>query len=209
MHLLRRLFPLVVAVLWCSLAALGQTITSLSPTSQYAGFGSSLPITISGSGFGSVQGNGNVKFNGVTATLNSWSDTSISANVPFIATSGNVTVTAGGVQSNGVFFTVLPSINVLLPSSGAVGSVVNISGAGFGPSQGTGGITLNGAPVSVNSWSTNNVFVTVPTGASSGSMVVTTDAGLTTSNAFTFTVVPPPALPVFLLPAELRDRRSR
>src|SRR5262249_58613606 len=73
------------------------TITSLNPTSGAV----TLPVTITGTNFGASQGTSIVKFNGTTATPTSWSATSIVAPVPAGATTGNVTVTVGGVASNG------------------------------------------------------------------------------------------------------------
>ena len=79
-------------------------ITSLSPTSGAV----SALVTITGTNFGTTQGTSTVSFNGVTATPTSWSATSITVPVPSGATTGNVTVTVGGVASNGVTFTVRP-----------------------------------------------------------------------------------------------------
>src|SRR5882762_3277919 len=85
------------------------TITSLSPSSGAVG----ATVTVAGSGFGSTQGTSTVKFNGTTATITSWSATSIVAKVPAGATTGNVVVTVSGTASNGKNFTVLatPSIS--------------------------------------------------------------------------------------------------
>jgi IPT/TIG domain len=63
-------------------------------------------VVISGNSFGASQGFSKVTFNGITASIISWSDTSISATVPPTATTGNVVVTVAGVASNGVLFTV-------------------------------------------------------------------------------------------------------
>ena len=49
---------------------------------------------------------GSVTFNGTAAAVTSWSPSSILVAVPSGATSGNVVVTAGGLGSNGVNFTV-------------------------------------------------------------------------------------------------------
>jgi uncharacterized repeat protein (TIGR01451 family) len=74
----------------------GPQITSLSPSS--GAIGSS--VTIIGSGFGSSQGTSTVSFNGTGATtIASWSDGSIVADVPSLATSGNVVVTVAGIPS--------------------------------------------------------------------------------------------------------------
>jgi uncharacterized protein (TIGR03437 family) len=86
-----------------TLFAASLTITKLSPTSGRVG----TAVTITGTNFGSTQGNSTVQFNGTTAKLiSSWSATSINAVVPDGATTGKVVVTVGGVASNGVAFTV-------------------------------------------------------------------------------------------------------
>lgn len=190
-----RSLPVCVPVLICCVlcvVSLGhsQIINSLSPASAATG----TSISITGSAFGSSQGGSTVKFNGVTATVNSWSSDNIWVTVPLTATNGNVVVTVAGTQSNGVGFTVLPVVNVpLVPSSGAVGSVVTLSGSGFGISQGTGGVTVGGVPAAVASWHNNSMSVTIPAGAATGDIVVTTGAGLA-SPGLTFTVVPPPSI---------------
>src|SRR5262249_1754246 len=114
-------------------------ITSLSPASGPVG----TSVTITGTNFGASQGASGVTFNGFGATVNSWSDTSIVAIVPGPTSShsgantGPVVVTVGGVASNSVTFTVIPTINSLTPSSGPIGTAVSVSGSGFGLSQGT------------------------------------------------------------------------
>ena len=78
------------------------TISSLSPSSGAIG----IPVTISGSDFGSTTGA--VTFNGTSATPSSWSNTTIVAPAPIGTTSGPVIVTtAGGLTSNGVNFKVV------------------------------------------------------------------------------------------------------
>jgi IPT/TIG domain/Putative Ig domain len=80
----------------------GPRITSLTPDSGALG----TSVTIAGTNFGATQGTSTVTFNGTKATPTSWSDTSIVAPAPTGATTGSVIVTAGGVASNGVTFTV-------------------------------------------------------------------------------------------------------
>ena len=77
-------------------------ITGISPSGALAG----QPITISGFNFSAT--NGSVTFNGVTATVTSWSPTSIVATVPTNVTLGNIivnTVYANTPYSNGIIFT--------------------------------------------------------------------------------------------------------
>ncbi len=80
------------------------TIASLSPTSGVIG----TSVTITGTNFGGALGT--VTFAGVAAIPTTWTPTSIVAPVPGGATTGNVVVTAGSVASNGVNFTVIPSL---------------------------------------------------------------------------------------------------
>jgi hypothetical protein len=150
------------------------------------------PVTITGNGFGQTQNVvSGVTFNGVSATIGSWSDTSITATVPQSATSGNVVVTnPTGFASNGVNFTVgaAPTISSLSQPSGAIGDAITIHGSGFGSSQGNSTITLNGNPVTAANWSDTSATMFVPFGAASGPVVVT--VGGVASNAVPFAVAP-------------------
>lgn len=57
-------------------------------------------VTIYGSGFGSPVAGSSLKFNGVSASYSSWTDTSITATVPAGAATGNVIVNNGSAASN-------------------------------------------------------------------------------------------------------------
>ncbi len=163
------------------------TISSLSLSSGFPGSA----VTISGSNFGSVQGNSTVTFNGVVATPSSWTSTSIVVNVPLAASSGPVIVTVGGAPSNPVNFTVLvPSISSLSTTSGPVGTSITISGANFGTSQGTSTVTFNGTIANPTSWSSSVIQTTVPAGASTGPVIVTVNG--VSSNGIYFTVLSRP-----------------
>jgi uncharacterized protein (TIGR03437 family) len=162
-------------------------ITNLNPNSGPVG----TSVIISGGNFGATQGASTVKFNGTTATPTSWSATSITANVPTGATTGNVIVTVGGQASNGVLFTVTapaaPTIISLNPTLGPVASSVIISGTNFGATQSTSTVTFNGTTATATSWSATSITATVPTGALTGNVVVT--VGGQASNGVNFTGV--------------------
>ncbi len=166
------------------------TISSLSPASGLAG----ASVTITGTNFGATQGTSTVTFNGTTATVSSWSATSIVAAVPSGATTGNVAVTVGGVASSGASFTVLvaPTISILSPASGAVGTSVTITGTNFGATQGASTVTFNGTTATVSSWTATNIVAAVPAGATTGSVVVTV-SGVASSGS-NFTVLPTPSI---------------
>jgi YD repeat-containing protein len=82
-------------------------LTSLSPAIAPTG----TAITIAGANFLSTQGSSTVTFNGVVASVSSWSDTSVTAAVPATASSGHVVVTVSSQASNGLAFTVLGTIS--------------------------------------------------------------------------------------------------
>ena len=160
-------------------------ITSLSPASGLVGS----KVTISGTTFGSSQGSSTVMFNNATATCSSWTATSLSCTVP-TTTTGNVVVTVSGQASNGVSFTVVgnPTISSVSPTSGITGATVTITGANFGSSQGTSKVTFNGVACSVTSWSATSITCKVPSGATTGSVIVI--VGGNASNGVSFTVTP-------------------
>jgi hypothetical protein len=142
-------------------------------------------LTITGSIFGTTQGT--VTFNGTPATtITNWTDTSIQTSVPTGATTGNVVVTADGVASNGVSFTVAPGITNLSVTSGEVNTPVTITGTSFGTMTGT--VTFNGTPATtITNWTNTSIQTSVPTGATTGNVVVTA-AGVA-SNGVAFTVL--------------------
>src|SRR5581483_10168825 len=145
------------------------------------------PVTIVGTSFGSAQGT--VTFNGTSLTPANWSDSSIDITIPAGSGSGNIAVTANGVTSNSVPFTVTAGIRGLSPEIGPVGTVVTISGAGFGAAQGiTGTVTFNGTVATPATWSDGAIQAAVPAGATTGPVVVTI-AGVA-SNRLPFNVTP-------------------
>jgi hypothetical protein len=172
--------PVTVRVTLASLQ-----ISSLSPTSGSAG----QIVTITGSRFGATQGTSTVMFNGVTATVSSWSDTSIVAAVPPTAATGPVVVTVGGQASNAVTFSVMapPTISSLNPISGTIGQTVAIAGMNFGSSPGNSTVVFNGTAATVTAWSATSITTTVPSGATTGSVRVT--VGGSASNGSMFTVL--------------------
>jgi IPT/TIG domain/Bacterial Ig-like domain (group 2) len=163
----------------------GLNIASITPSSAHVGEA----VVISGTNFGNTQGSSTVKFNGTAATATNWSATSITVTVPSGATTGNVVVTVGGVASNGMSFTVTgaaPTITTLSPNTGAVGSTVVITGTNFGATQGTSTVKFNGTAATATSWSATSITVTVPSGATTGSVVI--NVGGQNSNGASFTI---------------------
>jgi len=143
-----------------------------------------IPVTITGSGF---TGATSVKFNGTTAGYTVDSATQITATVPANATTGTITVTTpAGTATSASSFTVAPRITSFSPASGPVGTSVIINGANF---TGATSVTFNGTSASYTVNTAIKITATVPSGATTGLIGVTTAAGTATSGT-DFTVAP-------------------
>jgi hypothetical protein len=132
-----------------------------------------------------------VTFNGATAAFTVGSDTQITATVPSGATSGPITVSGpNGSATSSSSFSVTPaatapSISGISPTSGPPGTVIVITGSAF---TGATSVTLNGRAISYTVVSDTQIRATVPNGAKSGPIRVTTPGGTATSTAgFTVT----------------------
>jgi len=78
-----------------------------------------------------------------------------------------------------------PTIASLSPSSGVVGASVTITGSNFGATPGT--VTFAGTTASAASWTDSSIVAKVPSGATTGNVVVTVNG--TASSGVNFTVV--------------------
>ncbi len=100
------------------------------------------------------------------------------------ATFDNVSVNAAAAPA--------PVISSVSATAGAIGSPIGITGTGFGATQGGSLVLLNGAPVTVNSWGATSLSITIPTGATSGPLVVSVAPSMNDSNPVVFTVASQP-----------------
>jgi hypothetical protein len=184
------------SVVFTVTAATYPSIDTLSPNAGLVG----ASVTITGTNFGATQGGSTITFNSTdVVSVTSWSATSIVCIVPSGASTGAVIVTTGVGASNSVTFTVTttsyPIITSLTPIAGIVGTSVTIAGSNFGSSQGMSTVAFNGTTAtSCPTWSATSVVCVVPSGATTGSVVLTTGTGA--SNGVTYTVqTPPPPAP--------------
>ena len=154
------------------------------------------PVVITGTGF---LGSTSVTFNGVSAAFTVDSAVQISTTVPASATTVPISVTnpAGTATSATDFTVTLPptTITSFNPTSGPVGSDVVITGTNL---TGATNVEFSGvlAPVPAAAFtvdSATQITATVPTGAITGPISVTTPGGAAASATnFTVTVPPPP-----------------
>ncbi len=140
-------------------------------------FGTSLTIT--GSGFGATQdANSRVVMGDVFISPKQWSETKIVSTIPSIpAGLHSVMVSRGDNKSNPASVkvkegsgTTQPTVSAISPSKTTPGSVVVISGNGFGDARGAvyfgdklGDFNLP-AECSTNAWTNNRIVVRVPVG---------------------------------------------
>jgi uncharacterized repeat protein (TIGR03803 family) len=126
-----------------------------------------------------------VSFNGTAATFKVVSNTEITTTVPVGATSGKLTVTAAsGTLSSDRTYRVTPKVTTFSPASGPVGTSVTITGASLTQ---TSKVAFGGKTATFTVDSDTQVTATVPTGAVTGRIAITT-AGGTASSATSFTV---------------------
>jgi YD repeat-containing protein len=83
------------------------------------------------------------------------------------------------------------------PATGAPGSVVTISGAGFGTATSLNSVSFNGVTTVVSSATLTQLVVTVPAGATTGAITVGAPAGTATSSTV-FSVTASSAAPTIL-----------
>lgn len=141
------------------------------------------PVEFLGQGF---TGTTQVSFNGTAATFKVVSDTYLTATVPSGAKTGFVRVTTpGGVRTSNKTFRVTPQITTFNPPSGPVGTPVTITGTGLTQTKTVAFGGVKATAFTVNS--DTSVTATVPSGAKTGKISITTPGG-TSASATNFTV---------------------
>jgi IPT/TIG domain len=160
------------------------TISSFAPTSGAVG----TSVTIHGHNFSGPNVT-SVTFNGTSATFTIDNSQKITATVPAGATTGPIAVASpDGTATSSTNFTVTvtgaPTITSFNPTSGPVGTSVRINGSNF---TGATAVRFNGVSAAFTVQNATRINATVPSGATTGPISVTTPSGTATS-ATTFTV---------------------
>jgi len=192
-------FALAIAVT-AALAASGSGATMATPvvtgfTPATGTVGST--VQINGSGF---TGATMVKIGGTLASFTVDNDSTIHATVPNVpdtaaATRARIVVyqsKSNFGQSDDEFVVILtPKIKGFTPSSGPVGTTVEIRGTDLNSITSA---TLNGQPIPVDDSGPTNrgtlAHVTIPAGASTGTFTLTNPAGTSAPSAKAFKVTP-------------------
>ncbi|MBF8964997.1 IPT/TIG domain-containing protein [Pontibacter sp. FD36] len=157
-------------------------ITALSKEAGIVG----ASITITGENFAADKTRNIVRFGQVQAQVLEASPRQLTVRVPEQAESGFVTLeTPGGRATAGTAFEVIPGprFRAMQPSSGAVGAVVEITGAHFGIMGQQDVITFNGQEALVLEALGDSYRVRVPRGATTGRVQITGYGGQAQSSA--------------------------
>jgi RHS repeat-associated protein len=207
--------------------AVGATEASMDYSSVYGGYFELLDRTSTGGSTSSTQGNtgtslpywvklvragstfsGYISADGVNWTQLGTSQTiSMATNVYIgLAVEGYSTSALATAAFDNVSVssstTPAPVISTVSATSGSIGSQVTITGSNFGTSQGSSVAAMNSLPLTINSWSSTSISTTIPTGATSGPLVVEVGPSMNVSNHVNFTVTSQP-LPATWLDSDL------
>lgn len=166
------------------------TVSIIEFTPDKGAAGSS--VTIYGTGFSLTPAQNVVSFNGVSATVSAASATQLIVTVPAGATTGPIAVTTpSGSATSTTSFEVLQSLAItgFTPSIGTPGTAVQITGTDFDPVPANDQLKFNVTTATAGAATSTTIDTTVPTGATSGHISVTTGAGTAVSSADFF--VPP------------------
>ncbi len=164
-------------------------ITGISPLSGFSGSS----VTITGSNFGTVLEKNAVMFNGVLATINSVSATSIVVTVPANVTTGKITLTTNGATlvypTDFKVVLPVPTVNDVNFLSIFAGGTIIISGNNFDPVRTNDSVKFNGIMATVFSASATQIIAKVYGPAATGKVALTS-YGSTVTYAVNINYIP-------------------
>jgi regulation of enolase protein 1 (concanavalin A-like superfamily) len=167
--------------------------TTGASTSNPGSSGASLPYWVkvvrSGSTFSGYMSSDGVNWVqvGTSQTINMATNVYVGLGVSDNNTSSLATATFDNVSVSSTS-TPGPVITGLSATTGPVGTQVVISGSGFGATQGNSLALLNGAAMTVSTWTDSSITINIATGATTGPMVVSVAPSMNDSNPVDFTI---------------------
>ena len=165
-------------------------------------------LTITGSITDALSGPAGVVCHGVQAVL---SGSTFTCNIQLAAGANSITVIGSDMAGNAASASITvtntgasgqtnpPVITSLSPNQGGIGSVVTVSGRGFGPMQGSSVLMFNAVAAHVLSWSDSAITARVPFGLSPGVATAAVGGNGSLSNGVQFTVTQP----LFVTPSQM------
>jgi RHS repeat-associated protein len=100
----------------------------------------------------------------------------------------NITITATSQQDNTKTASATVTLSPMSPLAGPAGTLVTISGTGFGASEGSSSVTVGGLPAVALTWTDSQIVAQVPTGTTLGGQPVVVTVGGQLQSEGTFTV---------------------
>jgi hypothetical protein len=186
------LAALIVAANSAAVWAAAPQVTGINLTSGGVG----TVIVVSGTNFGAAPENntvtmgGDLFFGATLLNIIAASPTELTVVVPPNARSGKIRVTTNdGWGESASNFTAAPMVNNLSPKRGVPGTTVQIRGRNFSAVTSGNTVTFNGVQATVTAANTIQLTTTVPAGATSGPVSVSTN-GMTGSSSWPFEILP-------------------
>lgn len=149
-------------------------------------------VVISGSNFSTASEGNEVSFNGVKAIVTSATATTITTKVPANATTGKIHLIADkkNVTSVDEFFVVLPpTITLVTPPKGPIGSLVTISGKNFSLIANQNKVTIGDVTLPVTNPTLTSIDVTIPEGTVTGKINIQVN-GFSVTSVENFVITP-------------------
>lgn len=167
-------------------------ITNVQPVTGYPGDG----VTINGVNLDIVS---EVKFGNIPATSFTATKTKILVAIPANAEGGNQLITVssastGGSATASFNVNIAPQVFSITPPSAEAGDVITVTGARF---TGATSVKLGALATIFTVISATEISFTVPAGALSGPVTITTPTGTVTSSAALTILVPGLAFPIY------------
>ena len=137
-------------------------------------------LTVHGTGFSATASSDHVTINGTAATVTSATATSLKVTVPSGVTAGPVAVSVGSDSATGEGFTpaaAAPVVTGMSPTNGPPSTQVTLTGSGFDANLPGDVVSVNGVRAEVSVVTASSLTFTVPAGATSGAVQVSTAAG--------------------------------
>jgi sugar lactone lactonase YvrE len=164
------------------------TVTSITPNT---GAKNTL-VTINGTGFSVTTSENVVTLNGKVCTVSSATATNLTVIIPADAGSGSLLITVRGKTAQSDPFNFIPdsplTITFITPNAGGKNTPVTIVGTGFSTTAANNVVTLNNKLCAVSAATETELTVTIPAGAGSGVIKVTTGGLTAESQIFDFIV---------------------
>jgi len=159
-----------------------QSINGISPLTG----GKGTRIIVNGIGFDPVATNNTVTFNTLQARVIEATESKLIVEAPANVATNKIAVIINGQKMVGPVFTVVPppSLSVITPLSGPVGSQISIKGLNFSTKTGENKVFINGTEIPVKTASATELSLTLPSGIGTGKIEVVVNDQRTTGPDF-------------------------